>query len=450
MTLLNSRLRREDGVAMVLVVILGAFMTLISITLIDIVRAESNRSAHSVWSEASFQAAEAGLDDYIAKMVDDRVYYLHQVHAAESTRKPPTGPNVGAGATWTGGTTWTYPNGKDAWKQLTNGYEYNIQILPPAAGATSTRITATGRRIGSTTDVRVIETLVRPSLLSDFYRLSDNDVSWGSGASTYGKIYVNGNINHQGTAYADIYAEGSISGNPSMQNGAQKYDSSTIRTKIKNPINFANFLVSFVDIKRAAQSGGLYLSGGGSTIWRLTFNSNGTVTVQTCVPTSGSAPEQVAPTCSAYAGSPFPVPSNGAIYTEQTAVVDGQVSGRVTVGSNDSIVVAGNIGPVTAGTDVLGLAALNDLWVAKWSPYNVDWTAAVLVQNNTWHAAGNNGSKGTMNFWGSSATQTGGGFSAFNTRNYNYDQTLLYLPPPWFPVIDDTYTVSLFRELKGS
>ncbi len=55
-----------------------------------------------------------------------------------------------------------------------------------------------------------------------------------------------------------------------------------------------------------------------------------------------------------------------------------------------------------------------------------------------------------MNFWGSSATQTGGGFTAFDTRNYNYDPTLLYLPPPWFPVIDDTYTVSLFRELKPS
>jgi hypothetical protein len=449
MTALRARLGREEGVAMVLVVILAAFLTLTSITLIDIVRAESNRSAHSVWSEGSFQAAEAGLDDYVAKMVDDRVYYLHQVHAAESTRRPSSGPDVAAGGTWAGGITWTYPNGKDAWKQLTNGYEYNVQVIPPSAGSTSTRILATGRKVGSTTDVRVIESLVRPSLLSDFYRLSDDDVSWGSGASTYGKIYVNGNVNHQGTAYADIYAEGSINGNPSMQNGAKKYDSTTIRTKIKNPINFANFLVSFVDIKRAAQSGGLYLAGSATTIWRLTFNSNGTVTVQTCVPSGTNDPSLVAPVCSAYAGSPFPVPSNGAIYTERTAVVSGQVSGRVTVGSNDDIVVASNLGPVTAGTDVIGLAALNDFWVASWAPYNLDWTAAVLVQNNTWNAAGANGSHGTMNFWGSSATKTGGGFSAFDTRNYNYDQTLLYLPPPWFPVIDDTYTVSLFRELPG-
>ncbi len=134
----------------------------------------------------------------------------------------------------------------------------------------------------------MIETLVRPSLLSDFYRLSDDDVSWGAGASTYGKIYVNGNVNHAGTAYADIYAEGSITGNPSMQSGAKKYDSTTIRTKIKNPINFASFLVSFVDIKRAAQTGGLYLAGSPATIWRLTFNSNGTVTVQDCVPTQRS------------------------------------------------------------------------------------------------------------------------------------------------------------------
>ena len=34
----------------------------------------------------------------------------------------------------------------------------------------------------------------------------------------------------------------------------------TIRTKIKNPINFASFLTSLVDIQRASQAGGVYLN----------------------------------------------------------------------------------------------------------------------------------------------------------------------------------------------
>jgi hypothetical protein len=45
---------------------------------------------------------------------------------------------------------------------------------------------------------------------------------------------------------------------------------------------------------------------------------------------------------------------------------------------------------------------------------------------------------------------TGGGcMSSYDKRNYNYDKTLLYLPPPWFPTIDTPYKVLLFRELPA-
>jgi hypothetical protein len=38
----------------------------------------------------------------------------------------------------------------------------------------------------------------------------------------------------------------------------------------------------------------------------------------------------------------------------------------------------------------------------------------------------------------------------FDPRVYSYDQDLLYLPPPWFPVIEDAYTIVLFRELPAA
>ena len=31
----------------------------------------------------------------------------------------------------------------------------------------------------------------------------------------------------------------------------------------------------------------------------------------------------------------------------------------------------------------------------------------------------------------------------FNTRNYNYDSNLLFLSPPWFPNLSDSYTTLL-------
>jgi hypothetical protein len=49
------------------------------------------------------------------------------------------------------------------------------------------------------------------------------------------------------------------------------------------------------------------------------------------------------------------------------------------------------------------------------------------------------------------ACSTSGGFmSMFATaRVYQYDETLLYLQPPWFPTLGDSLTTLLFRELPA-
>jgi hypothetical protein len=449
---LGRLLTDEQGIAMMLVVVATAVLGTLAVTLLQFVNDEQTRSAASVKSQEAFQAAEAGLDDYLAKLVDDRAYYLHQVHPAESTRRPASGSDVPAGSAWPASysNSWTYPTPKNAWLALPNGYQYNLQITPPAIGQTATTILATGRKVGQTTGGRTVQVLVRPSSLADFYRFSDDDVAWGPGANTYGKIYSNGQVDHDGTAYEDIYAWGGITGSVSMQNGSKKYSTTTspsIITKIKNPIDFSKFLVSFSDLARASQAGGYYYNDASKAAWRFVFSSGGTFTVRSCTQSGGNDVSKVAPVCGA-ASAPQPVPANGAIYTGQTAIVEGAVDGRVTIGSDDDIVIANNIAPVTPGTDVLGLVAYNDLWIADYGPSVLTWSAAVLVQNNTWHTTGGAPNKTTMNFTGSSATKTGGGFN-FNTRNYDYETALQYLSPPWFPVLDDFLVISLFREIPS-
>ena len=63
-----------------------------------------------------------------------------------------------------------------------------------------------------------------------------------------------------------------------------------------------------------------------------------------------------------------------------------------------------------------------------------------------------------MTFTGSTATYggtyngttSGGYMSMFNTaRVYEYDETLLYLQPPWFPTLGDSLTMLMFRELPA-
>jgi hypothetical protein len=259
-----------------------------------------------------------------------------------------------------------------------------------------------------------------------------------------------------------------------MMNGALKYDSSNIGTVIKShPINFASFATSLVDISRAAQLSGIYLNDATAGAWQLTFNSDGTVNVKKCNGTNQTS--STPPTCTQVAGYPKPVPSNGAIYVEQSAIIAGGTSsctdpgrpgylpvrnmtnavcvdGRVTVASNQQIIIGDDIGYVNSagGDDVLGLIAKGDMIVAEWAPQTLNWRAATIAQTGEWSSASSGGSHTTMTFMGSTATAQGGQMSMFDTRNYNYDDSLLYLQPPWFPTIGDAYTVLLFRELPGT
>jgi len=452
-------LEREGGYAMVVVILISSLLSLLALTLLETVESESTRSARSGQRETAFQAAEAGVGDYIAKLVDDRLYYAHNVHAAESTRRPASGADVPGGTVWTGALTWTYPNGRDAWRTLPNGYQYNLRITAPTAASPVVKIVSTGRLAGSTENVRVIETLVRPSSVADFQMLANADISYGSTASTYGKIYTGidegGNahsVTHDGTAYGDIYAEGSAGGSTTLMNGAQKYSSSTIRTVIKNPVNFNSFISSLVDIERASQGGGVNLDDLASTnsipvvdAWRLTFDAGGSFLAQPCLRSGGLHPAESAPSCSA--GYTRAVPANGAIYSTQTVVVSGQVNGRVTVATNGDVVVANDLSYVTPGDDVLGLIARNEVLVALWSPFDLSWRAATIAQGGKWRSWSSSQSRGSMTFTGSTATKDGGFMSMFATRVYQYDDTLVYLPPPWFPTVEEAYTITLFREV---
>jgi hypothetical protein len=465
---------REEGQALVLVIGITAVMTVLAGALLTNVQNEATRSRQAVTRDSSYQAAEAGIDDYVAKLLSDSGYYGHVVHPFESTRRSSGGVVVAAGGSWVYGLTWTYPNGKDKWSaaKLGNGYEYNIEVTAPTAGNGSVSIVSTGRPVNDTAtrDWRVIQAQIRPSAVSDFQMMANADISYGSTATTYGKIYalkdssgVKHNVSHSGNAYGDIYAEGRVSGSVTMHSPAGKYDSVStpgIRTVIKNPVNFAAFLSSIVDVQHAAQNGGVYLNDATKAAWRLIFNTDGTVSVQSCQQTSSNDVAKVAATCGST--TTYNVPANGAIYTGQTAIVSGTVNGRVTVASNNNIVIADNLyytdkhdGCTASGSpgpvdDILGLDAQNDVVVAQYAPSTLLWCAATIAQNGQWHSYSSDGSHTSATFIGSTATNQGGQMSMFASRTYKYDDVLFYMQPPWFPLVGGAYTVFFLRELPSA
>jgi hypothetical protein len=468
--------QREEGFALLTVLGMTVLLVVLAFSLIDVMQSEASRSRTEVKRDAAYQAAEAGIDDYISKLIDDRLYYVHFVHAGEASRRATaSGRIVVATQTWqqTDGNAWTYPNGKDRWfgsTKMGNGYEYDLEVTPPTAAQPLIQILSTARPVNDTDtrDWRELQVLLRPSSVSDYQMFADADINYGAGATTYGKIYagidgsgVKHSVNHDGIAYGDIYAEGSITGGAQMRNGAQKYDQTTIRSIIKQPINFNSFLASLIDIRNAAGAGGIVEDVGTVDAWKMTFQSNGQVIVQSCMKSSGKPIGDAAPICGA--GTPLNIPNNGAIYTGQPVIVSGVVNGRVTIGSASDIYIGGNLSYAQDGDDVLGLVASHSVIVAQWVPTVLSWRAATIAQSGTWRSYGYDPQTRSSEsdyigdfhltsatFTGSTATYGGGSMGLFGTRVYQYDSTLLYLPPPWFPTIQDAYTIVLSREVTAT
>ena len=86
MTRARHAARRQDGFAMIMAVAFIALLGILATSLIDVVQAESTHSRSTLKRDAAYEAAEAGVDDYISKLIDDRLYYAHFVHPGESTR----------------------------------------------------------------------------------------------------------------------------------------------------------------------------------------------------------------------------------------------------------------------------------------------------------------------------------------------------------------------------
>ncbi len=344
-------LANEDGIAMAAAVGMIVVLTVLSVALIDQVTNESGRAARSITSDAVFQAAEAGINDYIAKLTDDSQYYDHCVAKGESTRLSASGTLVshsvdttscepGEQSAWTSGVNWTYPSGKDWWYAGTGdgsvdttavrGYAYNLMITPPstALGTNYIDIVSTGCKVVNpdatplqcdpSVPRRTIEVRARRTTPADFQYMmtsmghSSSDVCWAS--TIYGKMYSTGDIYVCGaTFYGNVMAEDLVlvrSGySITVVPPGEIYDDNhlDIRTVLKNPLSFSDLLASVTQVQSNAVlntnlRAGSEATGFGTSFddatasaWRINLSSNGNVQVWKCV--NSSTPEASQPYC---------------------------------------------------------------------------------------------------------------------------------------------------------
>jgi len=540
--LIWNRIRRihhdESGFAIIIAVALTMLIAIVAVALTSLVMGEDSNSRRDQAQDGSYQAAEAGTNAYLTDLTESTgAFYTAYMAKGEATRTDSSsvthannctavdsnGKSTCSDATWNSaswGTTWTYATSRSAdtgWFSMGNGYQYLIQVYPPSLSLTNglaqviTRIDVTGRPAGSTdlTRWRTIETMLRPSSLADFQAFSATDLSYGSGATTTGPIFVGenssgvaGNLSHAGTAKANLYAEGTVTVTGTLAGGAKKYDENTTPTalcKLNNctAVPFSSFANYFTTALGAANAAGLYLgstdptpnggskcsgspclpAGGNSALsgqspaytvdaWKLVFQSNGTVLVSSCKKyTSGTQDYDTAnaPICGNQ--KTLNVPSNGVIYSAADVLVSGVVKGKVTVASAGSVIWAGQTTYNQNGVDVLGVMATNTIYVAQWAPRtsgNLTIYGAEFALNGPFEQDPNFCSPtGTLNFYGSTAIYGINGTTVcsqplqssivfsqmFSTRNYNYDNDLLFVQPPIWPSLGQAFTILLQRQL---
>ena len=115
------------------------------------------------------------------------------------------------------------------------------------------------------------------------------------------------------------------------------------------------------------------------------------------------------------------------------------------------------------GSDVLGLIAQGNINVGMVSDNDLRIDAALIAQNGRvgrhYYRPPGGGSqrcspyhtRQTITLWGMIATNQRYGFAytdgtGYQTRNLNYDGSLLYAPPPSFPLTSDQYVTLSWEE----
>lgn len=450
--------RDERGSTLITVMLMGATLSVVSAILITNTVFNLDSSSKSVRVGGAYQAAEAGLGDYLAKLPDDRTYWSHWVHDAESTR---IGGTTGANKSWTDDATpgWTYGATKDNWKTLGDDYEYNIQVTPPAGPVTTVKVVVTGRKVDATTGLKAIEAEIRPSSLGNFLMVVDDDLSLDySSLTTNGGVYLTDapsgtyDLCHDGVANANLYAEdrfitgcGTHTGTGIAYDGDASTGYADIRTQISSPISFGPLLIPLDQITIGAGGpGGIYRTNTEChpRPWQITFNSDGTVTIEKWRGYGLSGPCALIVIGNQRASTEtIAMPTAGAMWFDQDVTVHGSVvDGTVSLRSAGNITIDGNITYETPGNDVLGLVSNGTITVSGDRTINAG-LASITGSLNA-------GSSDTIIFNGMMILKDGGGTIFNQAGTFTWDTNLATLPPPFFPSIGETqYKINTVREI---
>lgn len=463
------------GSVLAYALIIVSITTIILVSILGYISSQLKFSFNRVEKEKAFQIAEAG------------IYYYRWYLAHETSGKTAQEIN-----------TFLQTGGPMGFSPAAVNYEdigqYQIEIEQPVAGSTILNVESTGWSNKEPDLKRTVKVRFRRPSWSEYSVLADDFMRFGAGTNVFGKIHSNGGIRFDGVASNVVssllptvddpdHGGGNEFGVHTHNNPVDPLPPTAVpeRTDIfeagrQFPVSEVSFNGAISDLnlmRTESQAGhGIYFN----DIYgrKITLRNDGKMDV--CrVAVYGASSYGISRyrrnddsgncnTCSGQcAPTTYDIPNNGVIFIEdRNAWVEGTINGiKITIavaGATSDIYIGVNNLRYTNydGSDIIGLVAQRNISVILDSQDFLTIDAALLAQSGRVgrdYYIGN--FKNTITINGSIATNMRYGFSwvcggtycsGYANRNLNFDNNLLYYPPPYFPTGNE-YAIDLWEEL---
>lgn len=475
--------KKKRGSTLAYVLVIMTVVTIILVSMLGYITSQIKFSINRVEKEKAFQIAEAG------------IYYYRWYLAHETSGKTALEINS---FLETGGPMGFTPDSVEYYGMG----EYQLVIEPPIAGSTIINVESTGWSNKVPDMKRTVKVRFRRPSWSEYSFLSNSFMNFGDQSEVYGKVHSNNGIRFDGLAHNTVsslipsFYDPTYGGskkqfgvhttvNPADPDApAYPWPSGTVperpdifmggREFPVSEVSFTGVTTDFANMKNQAQSGqGKYFDSTGLGR-RIILKSDGTFdvctvntananlhTISRYLRNSGSG---TCTSCSGLCLSNYPIPPGGMIFVENNVWVEGVINNQrvsiiaanlsgggdkrdiyIGISNNNLQYVAYNC------SNMLGLIAQRDVRVLNECPTDFIVDAALLAQEGTVGINDNGFSgKDSLTFNGAIASYLQPYFqhgnSGFALRLYNYDNNLLYCPPPYFPTGTE-YAIDLWEEL---
>ncbi len=429
--------------------------------------------------EQAFQSAEAGID----------YYRWHLAHAPTDYKDGTNGEGP-------------YVHSLKDKNGNTVG-QFSLEITAPSIGSTLVKIKSTGESSFDSSFKRTITSEVAKPSIAKYSFAGNNAMRFGAGTEIFGPVHVNGGIRFDGLAH-NIVTSGTTTYTDTDSDACTTTNSWGVHTclspadpispialssrpdvfeagrLISQPtINFSSFTTDMASLKSKAISNGFYrdTAGIGYVGYHIVLKTNNTfdlykinswASLGNCYSSPSSVPSWSIGTQS-FQGN-FAYPANGVFFMEDHIVVDGQINqNRLTItaatlpipsnpANYKNIIINNDIlYSFYDGKDALGLIAQGGVMVGLISDNDLKIDGALIAQNNRVGRFYYYGSycsyknRSVISLYGMIASYVRYGFAYTNNtgyaiRNITYDASLLYAPPPDFPLTSDQYQILSWQE----